>query len=126
VSEAPAPAGTTVQVRIPTILRAYTGGASVVTVSPVSQGSEVEGSVREVSVSEGSVDDGSAVTVADIITALEAEHPGIRARVLDELGQVRRFVNIYVEDDDVRFGQGLQTPVPARATVSIIPAVAGG
>ena len=61
-----------------------------------------------------------------MITALESEYPGIQARVLDEQGNVRRFVNIYVEDDDVRFGQGLQTPVSSGATVSIIPAVAGG
>ena len=93
------------RVRIPTILRTYTGGANVVTVSPVQPGSPA---------------------VADVITALESEYPGIQARVLDEQGNLRRFVNIYVEDDDVRFGQGLQTLVSAGATVSIIPAVAGG
>ncbi len=96
-------AGHHVQVRIPTILRAYTGGASAVSVR-----------VR------------SGATVSDVITAVEADHPGVRARVLDETGQIRRFVNLYVDDEDVRFGDGLATTVPAGATLSIIPAVAGG
>ncbi|HEY5116619.1 MAG TPA: MoaD/ThiS family protein [Nakamurella sp.] len=96
-SAGPAP---TVQVRIPTILRAYTGGATVVSAS--------------------------GATIGDVIGSLEAAHPGIRARVLDEQGSVRRFVNLYLDDDDIRFGLGLQTPVTTGATVSIIPAVAGG
>jgi molybdopterin converting factor small subunit len=91
-----------VSVRIPTILRTYTGGESEVSVEP---------------------GDG---TLAGVIEALEATAPGIRARVLDETGALRRFVNIYVDDDDVRFTDGLATPTPAGAKISIIPAVAGG
>jgi len=87
-------------VRIPTILRNLTGGAA-----------EVKA-------------DGS--TLGEVIDALESEHPGIRARVLDDDGKLRRFVNVYVDDDDVRFASGLQTPTPDGAVVSIIPAVAGG
>jgi molybdopterin converting factor small subunit len=91
-----------VSIRIPTILRTYTDGASEVTVEP------------------------STPTLAGVIDALEAAAPGISARVLDESGQLRRFVNIYVDDDDVRFTDGLATPVGEKASVSIIPAVAGG
>jgi molybdopterin converting factor small subunit len=87
-------------VRIPTILRPYTGGAS-----------------------EVSADGG---TLAEVLDSLEATHPGIRARVLDDDGAIRRFVNVYVNDDDVRFADGLGTPTPDGASVSIIPAVAGG
>jgi sulfur-carrier protein len=91
----------TATVRIPTILRPLTGGTAEVT-----------------------VDD--AATLADVIDRLEADHPGLRTRVLDHDGKLRRFVNIYVDDDDVRFASGLETPTPDGATVSIIPAVAGG
>ena len=93
----------TVAVRIPTILRAYTQGQSDVSVT---------------------VEDGAAL--ADVVAALDRAHPGIAARVLDDSGQVRRFVNVYVDDDDVRFAAGLQTPTPDGARVSVIPAVAGG
>ena len=89
-----------VSVRIPTILRAYTQGAAQV-----------------------SADGG---TLTDVIEALEVAHPGIKARVLDEDGQIRRFVNVYVNDDDVRFADGLGTPTPDGTSISIIPAVAGG
>lgn len=89
-----------VTVRVPTILRQYTGGASEVSV------------------------DGS--TVGEVIAALEAANPGIGARVLDDEGRLRRFVNVYVDDDDVRFSSGLDTPTPEGVTVSVIPAVAGG
>ena len=89
-----------VTVRIPTPLRAFTAG------------------VAEVPVEAG--------TVAEVVSALEAAHSGIAARVLDDGGKLRRFVNVYVGDEDVRFLEGLQTPVPDGATVSIIPAVAGG
>ena len=89
-----------VSVRIPTILRSYTGGQAEVP-------------------AEGK-------TLAEVIDALEADHPGIRARVLDDTGKLRRFVNVYVNDDDVRFAEGLETPTPDGAGVSIIPAVAGG
>jgi sulfur-carrier protein len=89
-----------VTVRVPTLLRAYTGGASEVAV-------------------EGN-------TLAEVVSALEAAHPGIAARVLDDEGKLRRFVNVYVGDEDVRFASGLDTPTPAGSTVSVIPAVAGG
>jgi len=91
-----------VSVRIPTILRTYTGGESEVSVEP------------------------SEDTLAGVIEALEAAAPGIRARVLDDAGALRRFVNVYVDDDDVRFTDGLATPTPAGSKISIIPAVAGG
>ena len=91
-----------VTVRIPTILRTYTGGASELTVSPAEH------------------------TLAAVIEALEVAAPGIRARVLDDTGALRRFVNIYVDDDDVRFTDGLATPTPDGAKISVIPAVAGG
>ncbi|WP_067604048.1 ubiquitin-like small modifier protein 1 [Nocardiopsis listeri] len=87
-------------VRVPTILRTYTDEASEVT-------------------AEGA-------TLAEILDDLEANHPGIRARILDDNGKVRRFVNVYVGDEDVRFEKGLQTEVKAGQQVSIIPAVAGG
>jgi molybdopterin converting factor small subunit len=89
-----------VSVRIPTILRPYTGGAS------------------EVSTEGG--------TLIDVIESLETSHPGLKARVLDDDGQIRRFVNVYVNDDDVRFAQGLGTATPDGTSISIIPAVAGG
>ena len=90
----------TVLVRIPTILRSYTGGSAEVTAP--------EGTLREV------------------IAGLDAAYPGLGGRILDEGGQVRRFVNVYVGEEDVRFAQGLDTPVPAGTRVSVIPAVAGG
>ena len=89
-----------VNVRIPTILRTYTGGA------------------KEVSA------DGA--TLAEVLDSLEARHPGLRARVVDDAGQLRRFVNVYVGDEDVRFASGLQTATPDGTQVSVIPAVAGG
>ncbi|MGC0422413.1 ubiquitin-like small modifier protein 1 [Embleya sp. AB8] len=89
-----------VSVRIPTILRTYTGGAA------------------EVSVEGG--------TLAEVLDALEKDHTGIRARILDDEGKLRRFVNLYVDDEDVRFADGLATAIPEKGTVSIIPAVAGG
>ncbi|HSA48753.1 MAG TPA: ubiquitin-like small modifier protein 1 [Yinghuangia sp.] len=89
-----------VSVRIPTILRTYTGGEAEVTA------------------------DGA--TLAEVIESLEKSYPGIAARVLDDQGKLRRFVNVYVNDDDVRFADGLQTATPDGANVSVIPAVAGG
>jgi sulfur-carrier protein len=91
-----------VTVRIPTILRSYTDGSAEVAVEP------------------------SEPTLSATLTALEAAHPGLLARVLDDQGALRRFVNVYVNDEDVRFEQGLQTATDAGAQVSIIPAVAGG
>ena len=87
-------------VRIPTILQSYAGGASTVPV------------------------DGS--TVRDVLADLDSSCPGIAARVLDDGGALRRFVNVYVDDDDVRFISGLDAPVRDGAVLSIIPAVAGG
>jgi molybdopterin converting factor small subunit len=86
---------------VPTILRTLTGG-------------EAELSVE------------GAATLAELIDKVDADHPGIRGRVLDDDGKIRRFVNVYVGEDDVRFAQGLETPTPDGVTVSIIPAVAGG
>jgi molybdopterin synthase sulfur carrier subunit len=68
----------------------------------------------------------SGATVSELITHLETHHPGFRERLLDDGGRLRRFVNVYVNDEDVRFMQGLDTEVPEGARVSIIPAVAGG
>jgi sulfur-carrier protein len=90
-----------VTLRVPTILRSLTAGAAEL---------HVEG----------------AATLAEVIDKVDAEHPGIRGRVLDDNGKLRRFVNVYVGEDDVRFAQGLETPTPDGVTVSIIPAVAGG
>lgn len=87
-------------VRIPTPLRSLTGDQSSVAV-------------------EGS-------TVAEVLKNLDTAHPGIGERILDESGNIRRFVNVFVDDEDVRFADGMATPVTDDATVSIIPAVAGG
>lgn len=89
-----------VKVRIPTTLRTLTGGA------------------KEVAV-EGA-------TVGAVLDAVEALHPGVRERVLDDAGEVQRFINLYVDDDDVRYLQGLGTAVPDGAELSIMQAVAGG
>jgi sulfur-carrier protein len=70
--------------------------------------------------------DAEGATVADVIEQLEARHPGMRERLLDDSGALRRFVNVYLEDEDVRFLDGIATPVPDGAKLSIIPAVAGG
>ncbi|ROO90219.1 molybdopterin synthase subunit MoaD [Actinocorallia herbida] len=89
-----------VSVRIPTILRTYTGGEAEVKAT--------------------------GETLREVIADLEANYTGIAARVLDDTGKLRRFVNVYVGDEDVRFEQGLDTATPAGVQVSIIPAVAGG
>jgi sulfur-carrier protein len=89
-----------VSVRIPTILRTYTNG---------------ESEVRA---------DGG--TLAEVLDSLEAAYPGIKGRILDEQGALRRFVNVYVGNDDVRFLDALDTSTPEGAQVSVIPAVAGG
>ncbi|NEK87078.1 MoaD/ThiS family protein [Blastococcus saxobsidens] len=65
-------------------------------------------------------------TLADVLDALAAEHPMLTRRIRDETGQVRRFVNVYVDGDDVRFGGGLATPVRSGAEVHVLPSVAGG
>ena len=89
-----------VSVRIPTILRTYTGGAAEVATEP--------GTLREV------------------LAGLDASYPGLAGRILDDSGKIRRFVNVYVGDEDVRLAQGLDTEVSAGTQVSVIPAVAGG
>lgn len=89
-----------VSVRIPTILRTYTGGSSEVS----AEGADLDA----------------------VLADLEANYPGIRARILDDSGDIRRFVNVYVNNDDVRFLDGLATATGAGTQISIIPAVAGG
>ena len=88
-----------VEVSIPTILRSYTAGAKAV---------EASGS-----------------TLEEVVGDLEDRHPGLRERLVDE-GALRRFINVYVNDEDVRFLAGLSTPVGDGDSVTILPAVAGG
>lgn len=64
--------------------------------------------------------------VRGVIDSLEAQFPGFKERLCDEAGELRRFVNVYVGEEDIRFLQGLDTGIPEGQTVSIIPAVAGG
>ena len=87
-------------VRIPTALRTLTGGAGEVVV-------------------EGS-------TVGEVLKSLDAEYKGIGERLFDEAGSLRRFVNVFVAEEDIRFLDNLATPVSEGQVVSIIPAVAGG
>jgi molybdopterin converting factor small subunit len=87
-------------VTVPTQLRTLTGGLS-----------EVEG--------EGT-------TIAEVIHALDEQYPGFATRVLDDSGSIRRFVNVYLNSEDVRFLDGIKSEVPQKASISIIPAVAGG
>jgi molybdopterin converting factor small subunit len=68
----------------------------------------------------------AAGTLREVIASLEAAYPGIGGRILDEKGNLRRFVNVYVAEEDVRFASGLDTRVPPGVQVSVIPAVAGG
>jgi sulfur-carrier protein len=89
-----------VSVRIPTQLRELAGGASEV---------QVEGG-----------------NVAEVLAGLEKLHPGFTERLHDTDGSLRRFVNVFVADEDIRFLQGVDTEVADGATVSIVPAVAGG
>jgi sulfur-carrier protein len=89
-----------VKVRIPTQLRNVTGGRGEL---------EVEGT-----------------TVGEVLKQLDAEFPGLGERLFDDAGGLRRFVNVFLDDEDVRFLQGLETPVPAGRTLSVVPAVAGG
>lgn len=89
-----------VSVRIPTILRTYTGGESEVSAS--------------------------GTTLAEVLDDLDSTYAGIKGRILDESGSLRRFVNVYVDNDDVRFLDHLDTVTPDGTQVSVIPAVAGG
>lgn len=68
----------------------------------------------------------SGSTVAEVLDDLDASYPGIAQRLLDENGRLRRFVNLYLDEEDVRFLDGLSTPVTDSSRLSIIPAVAGG
>jgi molybdopterin synthase sulfur carrier subunit len=68
--------------------------------------------------------DGSSI--GEVLRSLEASYPGIRERICDEKGQVRRFVNIFANDEDIRFLQNLETPVKETDEISIVPAIAGG
>lgn len=88
-----------IEVRIPTILRTYTGGAKAV--------------------------EGSGDTLDELLSNLDAAHSGLRGRLV-EGEKLRRFVNVYLNDEDVRFLGGLETPVKDGDTVTVLPAVAGG
>jgi molybdopterin synthase sulfur carrier subunit len=88
-----------IEVRIPTILRSYTDGAKAV--------------------------EGSGDTLRDLIDDVDARHPGLRDRIVEGDG-LRRFVNVYLNDEDVRFLGGLQTPIADGDAVTVLPAVAGG
>ncbi len=90
----------TVQVKIPTILRSYTGGEKSV--------------------------EASGETLDAVFSDLESRHAGLKARLVAEGGGLHKFVNIYVDDEDVRFLGGLEAPVKDGQTVTILPAVAGG
>jgi molybdopterin converting factor small subunit len=89
-----------IEVRIPTILRKHTEGARTV--------------------------DGQGATLRELIEDLDRRHPGMRAAVLDDSGELHRFLNMYLNDEDVRFLGTLETPVKDGDIVSILPAVAGG
>jgi molybdopterin converting factor small subunit len=88
-----------IEIRIPTILRTYTGGAKSV--------------------------EGSGATLAALLDDVESRHGGLQARLVDDAG-LRRFVNVYLNDEDVRFLGGLSAPVKDGDTVTVLPAVAGG
>jgi sulfur-carrier protein len=89
-----------VEVRVPTILRSYTGGQKVVT--------------------------GSGDTIADLLADLDAQFPGLRGRLLTEDGALHKFVNVYINDEDVRFLGALDAKLNDGDTVTVLPAVAGG
>ena len=88
------------KVVIPTPLRKFTSGAELV---------EVE-----------------AVTLEEVLDTLDSKYPGFRASICDESGSLRRFINIYINGEDVRFAQGVQTAVKPGDEISIVPAIAGG
>lgn len=89
-----------ISVRIPTPLRKFTGGAESVTAS--------------------------GATVAAVVQDVEGRHPGLKERICDDAGKVRRFVNVYVNGEDIRFLSSLDTPVKEGDEISIVPAIAGG
>jgi MoaD family protein len=96
----PEPDAMPIEVRIPTILRTYTGGEKAV---------EADGA-----------------TLRDLVDDLESRYAGLRARLVDDEGSLRRFVNVYLNDEDVRFLGGLDTKLGDGDTVTVLPAVAGG
>jgi MoaD family protein len=89
-----------VEVRIPTILRKHTGGAKAV---------EAKG-----------------MTLREVLEELDANHPGLKGAIVTDAGEIHRFINIYLNDEDIRFSGALETPVADGDVVSILPAVAGG
>ena len=89
-----------IEVRIPTILRSYTGGDKAV--------------------------DGKGETLDDLFADLDTRHEGLRGRLVGDEGSLNRFVNVYLNDEDVRFLGGVETPVSDGDVVTILPAVAGG
>jgi MoaD family protein len=89
-----------IEVRIPTILRTYTDGQKAV--------------------------EGKGDTLSDLLSDLDARHPGLRGRLVTEDGGLHRFVNVYVNDEDVRFLGGLETALSEGDSVTVLPAVAGG
>ena len=89
-----------VEVRIPTILRTYTGGEKAV--------------------------DASGTTLGALVDDLEANHPGIKGRLVEDGGELRRFVNVYINDEDVRFIGGLDAELKDGDQIVVLPAVAGG
>jgi MoaD family protein len=89
-----------VEVRIPTILRKHTGGARAV--------------------------ESHGTTVREVLDRIDAEHPGFRSAIVAETGDLHRFINVYLNDEDIRFLGSLETPVSEGDTLSILPAVAGG
>ena len=89
-----------INVRIPTPLRKFTGGAESVAAS--------------------------GATVAAVVQDIDGRHPGLKERICDEAGKVRRFVNLYVNGEDIRFLSSLETPVKEGDEISIVPAIAGG
>jgi sulfur-carrier protein len=89
-----------IEVRVPTILRSYTSGDKAVT--------------------------GVGSDLGDLLEDLESRHPGLRERIVDEAGALRRFINIYINDEDVRFAGGLQAALTDGDQVVVLPAVAGG
>ncbi|HET9517885.1 MAG TPA: MoaD/ThiS family protein [Actinoplanes sp.] len=89
-----------IEVRVPTILRSYTGGAKIV--------------------------EGAGDTIDQLFTDLDAKHPGLRGRLITAEGALHRFVNVYINDEDVRFLGALEAKVSDGDTVTVLPAVAGG
>jgi len=89
-----------VTVRVPTVLRDLIGGASTV--------------------------DADGATVREVLAAIANDHPGFGQRIFDDAGRVRRFINVFVDDEDIRFAEGLETRVEDGQGLSVLPAVAGG